>query len=62
MDVALAQRARERGIPVDALETWDEQLTALDAAVKIADLQQVIHERKTLRCSVERQLRLAKES
>jgi len=56
MDVSLAQRARERGISVDALETWDEQLTALDAAVKIADLQQAIHERKTMRCSVERLL------
>ncbi len=56
MDVALARRARAREIPVDALETWEEQLTALDAAVKIADLQQAIHERKAMRCSVERML------
>jgi uncharacterized protein YbaP (TraB family) len=56
MDVALAQRARERKIPVDALETWEQQLTALDAAVTLADLQQAIHERKTMRCSIERLL------
>src|SRR5262249_50838906 len=53
MDVALAKRARERAIPVDALETWEEQLTALDAAVTIADLQQAIRARKQMRCSVD---------
>lgn len=52
MDTALAERARERAIPVDALETWRAQLTALDAAVTIADLQQAIRARKTMRCSV----------
>jgi uncharacterized protein len=56
MDVALAKRARERSIPVDALETWDEQLTALAAAVTLADLQQAIHERRTMRCSIDRML------
>lgn len=53
MDVALAKRARERGIPVDALESWEEQLRALDAAVKVADLQEAIRARKTMRCSIE---------
>src|SRR5690606_16302616 len=53
MDVALAKRARARAIPVDALETWDEQLAALDAAVTLPDLQQAIHARKAMRCSVE---------
>jgi hypothetical protein len=56
MDVALARRARARELPVDALETWEEQLTALDAAVKIPDLQQAIHERKAMRCNVEHML------
>jgi hypothetical protein len=56
MDVALAQRARERKIPVDALESWEEQLTALDAAVTLADLQQAIRERTAMRCSIERLL------
>lgn len=56
MDVALAKRARARGISVAALETWDEQLTALDAAVKIPDLQQAIHMREQVRCNVERML------
>ncbi|MGN6110752.1 MAG: TraB/GumN family protein [Kofleriaceae bacterium] len=54
MDVALAERARARGIAVEALETWDEQLVALDAAVQIPDLAQAIHARKDMRCSVER--------
>jgi uncharacterized protein len=56
MDVALAQRARARAIPVDALESWREQLTALDAAVKLADLQQAIRERRAMRCSIARML------
>lgn len=53
MDVALAKRARARAIPVDALETWHEQLTALDAAVTIVDLQQAIRARGAMRCSVD---------
>lgn len=56
MDVALAQRARAQAIPVDALESWREQLTALDAAVALADLQQAIRERRAMRCSIERML------
>jgi uncharacterized protein len=56
MDVALAQRARARKLPVDALESWDTQLTALDSAVTAADLAQAIHERRTMRCSVDRTL------
>jgi uncharacterized protein YbaP (TraB family) len=53
MDVALAKRARQRKMAVDALETWEEQLTALDGVVTIADLQQAIRARKTMRCSIE---------
>ncbi len=51
MDVALAQRASARGIPVDNLESWDYQLAVLAEVVKIPDLQQAIHARGTLRCS-----------
>lgn len=54
MDVALAARARARGIPVEALESWDQQLAALATAVTVEDLQQAIRERRTLACSVER--------
>jgi hypothetical protein len=53
MDVALARRARARGLPVDALETWEEQLTALDATVTIAELTEAIRARRTMRCQVE---------
>lgn len=54
MDVALASLARARKLEVDALETWREQLTALDAAVGLADLQQAIRERRTMQCSISR--------
>jgi len=56
MDVALAERARARKIPVDALESWDDQLGALDSAVTVADLAQAIHERRIMKCSVDRTL------
>ena len=56
MDVALAKRARGRGIPVDALESWEEQLVALDAAVGVPDLQEAIRARRTMRCSIEAML------
>lgn len=56
MDVALAKRARDKKLAVDALETWEEQLVALDAAVQIPDLTVAIHARKTMRCGVDRML------
>jgi hypothetical protein len=56
MDVSLAKRARELSIGVDALETWEEQLAALDAAVKIPELQEAIHARDSMRCSAQRTL------
>ncbi|MBA3538462.1 MAG: TraB/GumN family protein [Deltaproteobacteria bacterium] len=51
MDVALATRARTRGVPVDPLETWQDQMTALDASVTIADLSGAIRARHTFACS-----------
>ena len=56
MDVALARRAQARKLGVDALETWEEQLAALDAVVQIADLQEAIHARRTMRCNVDAML------
>lgn len=54
MDVQLAERARALDKPVDFLETWEEQLAALDAAVDIDDLQEAIHARNTMRCDLVR--------
>lgn len=54
MDVELQKRATERNMPVEALETWQEQLAMLDAAVTLADLQQAIHARTTMRCDLAR--------
>jgi uncharacterized protein YbaP (TraB family) len=54
MDIALANRAAERKKPIEALETWQEQLAVLDAAVTLADLQEAIHARKTMRCDLAR--------
>jgi len=54
MDIELAKRATERKIPVEPLETWQDQLAMLDAAVTLADLQEAIHARKTMRCDLAR--------
>lgn len=51
MDVEFAERAHDRGIKIDALETWDEQLGALDAVVAIPELQETIHARHDMACS-----------
>jgi uncharacterized protein YbaP (TraB family) len=52
MDVALARRAKARGIPVDALESWNEQLTALAQNVTVKDLEEAIHSRHELACEL----------
>jgi len=52
MDVALAKRARARNIPVDALESWNEQLAALAEAVTIKDLEDAIHTRHQVACEL----------
>lgn len=56
MDVELATRARDRKMPIDALETWQEQLALLDAAIGVADLQEAIRARKTMRCDLGRMI------
>ncbi|HEY4243880.1 MAG TPA: TraB/GumN family protein [Kofleriaceae bacterium] len=50
MDEALATRAKQHHLAVDALETYREQLTALDASISIADLTNAIHARAELAC------------
>lgn len=54
MDVLLALRAKELAMPVDALETWEEQLAALHSAVDIEDLKVAIHARDTMTCDFSR--------
>lgn len=53
MDAVLAERAGAKKIPIEALETWDEQLATLADAVTIEDLQQAIHARRTLKCEMD---------
>jgi uncharacterized protein len=54
MDFAISKHARAKGKPVDALESWEAQLTALAETVKISDLQQALHERKTVKCTLDK--------
>ena len=58
MDDALAARAGDAGIAVEALEPWRDQLAALDASVTPRDLSNAIHARRAIACEVE-QLRAA---
>lgn len=54
MDGDLAKRARARHLPVDALETWAQQMTALDKVVGVHDLSEAIHARDAMHCEVGR--------
>jgi uncharacterized protein YbaP (TraB family) len=54
MDDALAARAADHHIPVDALESWQQQMQALADGVDIADLQQAIHARNAIACELAR--------
>jgi uncharacterized protein len=53
MDVALVDRARRDGKPIDALETWREQLEVLAAAVGVDDLRDAIRARHRMRCELD---------
>jgi uncharacterized protein YbaP (TraB family) len=52
MDVLFVKRARQIAMPVEALESWDDQLSMLDGAVGLTDLQEAIHARETMRCDL----------
>ena len=54
MDFALAARARDRGKPVEALETWEEQLRVVDASVTEDDLLEALRARRTMKCDLGR--------
>jgi uncharacterized protein YbaP (TraB family) len=52
MDFALAERAKEARKPVDALETWAEQLETLADSVGAEDLRDAIRARHRMRCEL----------
>ena len=52
MDVLLADRARALHLPIDHLETWQDQLPLLANAIGVADLSQAIHDRHVMRCQL----------
>ena len=54
MDVALTLGAKDRGLPIEHLETWDEQLAELDTGIGIPDLIEAIDARRTMRCDLAR--------
>jgi uncharacterized protein YbaP (TraB family) len=54
MDVALTERARARGIAIEALESWQQQAAALQTGVTVADLSAAIRARNTITCELAR--------
>ncbi|MEZ4403792.1 MAG: TraB/GumN family protein [Kofleriaceae bacterium] len=52
MDVAVVERGRARHLPIDALETWADELATVAAAVTVADLQVALRARRTMRCEL----------
>lgn len=54
MDDALASHAGGMGLPIERLESWRDQLAALDASVAPRDLSAAIHDRKRVACQVAR--------
>jgi uncharacterized protein YbaP (TraB family) len=51
MDLGLAKIARARTLPVEGLETPEDQMRALDSVVTIDDLAQAIRTRKAMTCA-----------
>lgn len=54
MDVLLTKRAHELAMPVAALETWDDQLSVVEAVVGLTDLQDALRARNTMKCDLAR--------
>jgi uncharacterized protein YbaP (TraB family) len=54
LDVAVVERAKQHGLPVEHLETWEEQLPQVADAVGIPDLIEAIDARKEMRCDLAR--------
>jgi uncharacterized protein len=53
MDSGLAKRGKQLAMPIEPLETWEEQLSMLAANVTIDDLQEALAVRATMRCEIE---------
>jgi hypothetical protein len=52
MDDALASRAKDAHLVVDHLESWEQQMSALVDGVTIADVQETLRAKKTIRCEL----------
>ena len=52
IDVALTRRAKARHLPIDALETWRDQLAVVADAVTLDDLRDALHARGSMRCDL----------
>ena len=53
MDALIGKRAQQLAMPVEALETWEQQLNMLNTVVDVSDLQEAIQARETMRCDLE---------
>lgn len=53
MDFALADKAKHAGKPVDALESWRDQLEVLASSVTVDDLRDAIRQRNKMRCELD---------
>lgn len=54
VDAAVVRRAKERGLPVAHLETWEDQLPQVADSVGIPDLVEAIEARTSIRCDLAR--------
>jgi len=52
MDTALVERARRQGIAIGRLESWEDQLTALDTSITAAALSNALHARNAYACEL----------
>lgn len=58
MDVLIGKRAQQLAMPVEALETWEQQLVLLNTVVDLSDLQEAIEAKdtNTMSCDLERMI------
>ncbi len=53
MDFALTERAKQSGKPIEALESWRDQLEVLANSVSVDDLRDALHSRHKMRCELD---------
>lgn len=56
MDTEIGKRAQTLAMPVEALETWEQQLKMLNEVVGVEDLQEAIRARETMKCDLAQML------